>query len=234
MHTNIYNNKKYIGMTGQKPEKRWGLNGYGYIGNEYFYRAIQKYSWDSFNHEILFCNLTIDEAEILEIEIIKHYKSTNPKLGYNIREGGCCTRIADTTREKLRLININRPKEDHPFLGKVHSEETKSKLRAKAIERYKDGSHPVRGKVKSPEQRAILSAIKKAVGKWKGSKNYRARKIICIETNIIYNTIREAYIYTGISERNISAVCRKKHKTAGGYHWEYYENYLKTKGEQKQ
>lgn len=167
----------------------------------------------------------------MEIEIIKHYKSTNPKLGYNIREGGCCTRMSEKTKEKLRKINSNKPKEEHPFFGKHHSEATKSKLRAKAIERYKDGSHPAKGKTKSPEQRAILSKIKKDVEKWKGSKNYRARKIICIETNIIYNTIRDAYIHTGISERNIGAVCRKERKTAGGYHWEYYENYLKIKGE---
>ena len=200
IHTNIHNNKKYIGITKRTPpEKRWGFNGYGYKNNEYFYRAILKYGWNNFTHEILFCNLTIEEAEILEIEIIKHYKSTNPKLGYNIREGGCCTRMSEKTKEKLRKINSNKPKEEHPFFGKHHSEATKSKLRAKAIERYKDGSHPAKGKTKSPEQRAILSKIKKDVEKWKGSKNYRAKKIICIETNIIYNTIRDAYIHTVIS-----------------------------------
>lgn len=47
----------------------------------------------------------------------------------------------------------------------------------------------------------------------------RKRKIICVETQIIYNSIKEAQEILGIA--NISAVCNGKRKTAGGYHWEY-------------
>ena len=82
-HTNKFNGKVYIGITSQPPEKRW-KNGYGYEGNEYFYRAIQKYGWnDGFNHEIIVSGLTKEDACSIEIELIKAHDSTNPDKGYN-------------------------------------------------------------------------------------------------------------------------------------------------------
>ena len=87
MHTSP-NGKRYIGITCQRPVRRWGGNGYGYIDNTYFWRAIQKYGWDNFQHEILFEGLTKEEAEQKEIELIAFYDSTNPSKGYNITTGG--------------------------------------------------------------------------------------------------------------------------------------------------
>jgi predicted GIY-YIG superfamily endonuclease len=70
-HTNKFNGKVYIGITSQQPEKRW-KNGYGYEGNEYFYRAIQKYGWnDGFDHEIIVSGITKEAACAIEIELIK-------------------------------------------------------------------------------------------------------------------------------------------------------------------
>ena len=42
MHILIRDNRKYIGITQQKPSLRWA-RGNGYKKNTYFYRAIQKY-----------------------------------------------------------------------------------------------------------------------------------------------------------------------------------------------
>lgn len=42
-HKNKINNKVYIGITKQIPEKRWGINGYNYKTSPHFYSAIQKY-----------------------------------------------------------------------------------------------------------------------------------------------------------------------------------------------
>lgn len=79
--------KVYIGITSQSVDRRWS-NGNGYKHNEYFYRAILKYGWDSFKHEILFTGLSKEQAEIKEIELIKFYNSTNNQYGYNIQNGG--------------------------------------------------------------------------------------------------------------------------------------------------
>ncbi len=89
-HTNKFNNKVYVGITSQQPEKRW-KNGHGYECNEYFYRAIQKYGWDDgFTHEIVIDGLYKDQACAIEIELIKAYSSTNPDYGYNFSTGGDC------------------------------------------------------------------------------------------------------------------------------------------------
>ena len=56
----------------------------------------------------------------------------------------------------------------------------------------------------------------------KGSKNSSARKVICVETGKIYDTINFAAEDTGLNKHNISQCCRGCQKTCGGFHWEYY------------
>ena len=87
MHINKINNKKYIGITYQKPSLRWRSRGQGYRTCTYFYNAIKKYGWDNFEHKILLENLTEEEAEKKEIELIKFYGTQVPN-GYNIDAGG--------------------------------------------------------------------------------------------------------------------------------------------------
>lgn len=98
-HTNITNGKVYIGITCQDPKVRWN-SGYGYRNNEYFWRSIQKYGWvKGFLHEILYEDLTYEEACQIEIELIAKYNSTNRNYGYNHHEGG---RYQDfETRQKI-------------------------------------------------------------------------------------------------------------------------------------
>lgn len=87
-HTNKINSKKYIGITSlKKPEYRWGVNGYGYRFQN-FYKAIKKYGWSNFEHEILYSNLTQKDAFEKEIELIEKYKTNQKEFGYNISVGG--------------------------------------------------------------------------------------------------------------------------------------------------
>lgn len=55
--------KKYVGITKQNPKRRWKGQGQGYKGNKHFTKAIQKYGWDNFKHEIIFYGLSQKEAE---------------------------------------------------------------------------------------------------------------------------------------------------------------------------
>lgn len=100
LHTLKSDGRKYVGITCQNPHKRWSY-GKGYLGQSHFYNAISKYGWDNFKHEIVFENLTEDQACTKEIALIKLFKSNNPEYGFNITEGGehCC--IAESTKEKL-------------------------------------------------------------------------------------------------------------------------------------
>ncbi len=85
IHTNKINNKKYIGITCQKPESRWGINGEHYNGQEKFYNAIQEYGWDNFNHEIVETNLNKTTALAREAELISQYGTVIN--GYNSISG---------------------------------------------------------------------------------------------------------------------------------------------------
>lgn len=45
------------------------------------------------------------------------------------------------------------------------------------------------------------------------------KKVKCVETGIIYNSIREAGKINNIQENDIGKVCLGKNKRAGGYRW---------------
>lgn len=86
VHINKTNGKCYVGITGKSPEKRW-LNGSGYHGQP-FYKAIKKYGWDGFDHEIVASNLTKEEAENFEQILIQKLNSLIEHNGYNASIGG--------------------------------------------------------------------------------------------------------------------------------------------------
>lgn len=82
--------KYYVGITSRPVKKRWRKNGVGYKGQP-FYCAIQKYGWDNIEHYIIAEHLTEDEADKLEIELIKKLScniSNNDIYGYNCCNGG--------------------------------------------------------------------------------------------------------------------------------------------------
>ena len=78
--------KIYIGVS-TNPLKRWS-NGHGYYFNEELDKAIKEVGWENIKHEILFENLSKEEANNKEKELIKFYNSTNKEKGFNRTTGG--------------------------------------------------------------------------------------------------------------------------------------------------
>ena len=120
-HTNKHDGKSYIGRCRYpNVNKRWH-NGKGYIGCSRFLDAIKKNGWDSFNHEILFCNLSFDESVRLEKEMIAKYKTNDPDHGYNVSIGGIAFfkglhHTADTKRrisENLKRYEMTESHHKH-------------------------------------------------------------------------------------------------------------------------
>lgn len=85
---NTNNNKVYIGITNDC-KKRWKEHRCASKHKDtYLYRAVRKYSFNTFYMEILETASTWDEICIIEINMIKSYDSTNPLKGYNLLTGG--------------------------------------------------------------------------------------------------------------------------------------------------
>ena len=225
-HTNKTNGKVYIGITSKKPEARWE-SGNGYRHNAYMQNAISKYGWDGFEHEILFENLTQEQASAIERKLIAEYKSADRRYGYNIELGGYGRGVvSEETREKMRQNFLG---EKNPNYGKHLSEETRRKL----SECNRGENHPRYGTHHSVETRRKIS---EAV---RGEKNYmygrkhteeykelmrtkNCKQVRCIETGIIYRSAREASRKAGVNISSICTVCNGgRLHTAGGYHWEY-------------
>lgn len=250
---NFPNGKKYIGITKQKVEKRW-LKGNGYKKNKYMFRAIQKYGWDNIKHIILYDNLTKEEAEQKEVELISNYKSNKRKFGYNIENGGHAHCVSEETKKK----NSNAFKgEKHPMYGKHHSHEAKIKIGLASLGRtpYNKGikmtdqqrkklSEISKGKHYSPKtefkkgQQMTKEQIQKMINSKKGKiypkfieslkkiQENNRKKVLCIETNKIYDSIKDAAQENNLCVQNISKVCYGKRKTTGGFHWEFYKEMI--------
>lgn len=125
LHRNKINNKVYVGQTKRNPEDRWGPNGKGYK-NQIFYKAIEKYGWENFDHIILEQVETQDLANQREEYYISLYDSTNPNKGYNLYKGGTVCRQTTTARQKRSLSMMGK---NNPMYGKHKSDEAKEKLR---------------------------------------------------------------------------------------------------------
>lgn len=176
IHINKINGKKYIGQTinGKNPNKRWD-NGNGYKSSSIFWKAIQKYGWDNFEHDVVASNLTKEEADNFEKLLIKKLDTTNSDNGYNIEPGGSSNKaMSEHTKNKLRELRIGEKnpmygvrltKENNGMYGKCHSDETKNKI-SNAIRGEKNYNY---GKKMSNEQKQKISNSK--MGKYTGSDN---------------------------------------------------------------
>ena len=122
-HKNKINGKVYIGITKQKPEQRW-RHGQGYKSSPHFYAAIQKYGWDNFEHNILFQNLTKEEACKKEQELIAKYHSMDREFGYNSTSGGDIFTMNKETKQKISQSMMGNKN----GLGRPCSEEKKKKI----------------------------------------------------------------------------------------------------------
>lgn len=196
--------KVYIGITGQNPITRW-QGGNGYKKHPYFFKAILKYGWDNIKHEILFDSLTKEEACQKEIELISKYKSNIPQFGYNKSSGGECAAsgVVFTTERLCKMSEAHK--------GKRLSEETRQKL----SEALKGENAFWYGKHHSIETRKKLSQTHK------GKPALNKKKVLCVETGNIYESVTTAAKEIGVSLSLIVVVCKGKQKTAGGYHWKY-------------
>jgi group I intron endonuclease len=163
--------KSYIGQT-KDYEKRCAAHKRLSSGCRIFSHAIQHYGWDTFSHEILHDNLTIDQANELEALCILQHNTLSPN-GYNLRTGGDNETVSDDTRNKQREAQ----------LGMKHSAERNAKKskyltgRKHSPERINKVTIANTGKKRTAEQIERIAATKRGVKQSAEHIELRASKI---------------------------------------------------------
>jgi group I intron endonuclease len=249
IHTNKINGKKYVGQTCQKPEKRWN-HGKGYQDNPYFWSAIQKYSWDNFDHEIISSNLTKNEADNFERILIEKLNLLNPNKGYNLKDGGSHGQPSEISKINIKNAAKKRNKnpewrkkqseshiglqagENNGMYGKKHSNEAKRKQREASLGKYPSDETREKMSISHIGERNPMfgkhhtdETKQKISEKASGESNPKARKAnqYSLDGVLIktWSTIKLAGKTLGIPPQNISRCCRTGKGTAGGFKWSY-------------
>jgi group I intron endonuclease len=144
---NKVNSKSYIGYSSDY-EERIRLHKRDYLNhNYYFYRAIRKYGWDSFEWFVLYQSKDKDHTFLfMEQYFIDLYESY--RNGYNCTKGGLGvlgsipftkgkTYEEAYGKEKSdilrRQLSNSRLKENNPMYGQKHSQEFKDDKRKRWI-----------------------------------------------------------------------------------------------------
>lgn len=228
-HTLKSDGRKYVGITRQNPRQRWKY-GAGYTS--YFRNAINKYGWDNFEHDILFENLTEEEAIQKEIELIKELDLTNREKGFNLCDGGNGTKgyvFNEKDLEKMRLSH----------LGKKLGEEQKKKISMALKEHY---SHIPKKPKPTPKPKGrnagfhlteeTKEKLRQAnLGKKQSQETIEKRTeklsikvdMLSLDNKYIktFQSISEASRYINGSSSHITEVCKGKRISANNYKWRY-------------
>ena len=148
------------------------------------------------------------------------------------KNGGPYSRCICRTPELIE--NYNKAVSDTSQIWEVHHRREEFYSQKELIERgeYYDVS-PEDLIFLTIEEHSKIDSKCKRVGKaHKGKKlseehirkigEANSKKILCVETGIVFESTMDAYRKTGISQSNISRACNGKLKTTGGYHWKFY------------
>lgn len=194
------NGKRYIGITSQNPEIRWGKNGIRYRAhNQHFYSAILKYGWENITHNIIASGLSKKDACDMEQFFVSFYNTCNREFGYNKSTGG-----------------------EHPGTGvhKMLSEEARRKISEKQKGRKID-PESIKKRVEARKGYKHSDATK--------AKMSESAKIPIVQIDLNgnpickFDSILTAATETNVAKQNICKCCKGIRKTAGGYVWKYYE-----------
>lgn len=206
VHTNLTNGKKYFGITSQEPELRW-MKGKGYSTHLPIGRAIQKYGWDGFDHQILYSGVDEMFAKEMEKTLIAQFNTQDSNVGYNMTAGGDGVVGYHHTDEYKRNLSLRTSGENHPNYGKHLSDETREKIRQAQL-----GNKNPLGVVRSAETRERMSeSKKKRVAAYSDDG----------ELIKVFDSAKDAGEELGINRKNISLCCKGQRKHAGGYCWKF-------------
>ena len=236
-YENLDDGKIYIGKTVQELCKRLRQHTYG-RGNSPLDKAIKKYGLEKFDIEVIAEADTEEELNALEMFFIEFYGCKIPD-GYNLTDGGegCKGRIvSEKTRKKLSKSNTGKKlkPEVTAFLASIPKKNRRKVICIETGAVFESLSDAAKWAGVTDSYMCKLCKGKKATGggyHWRYEdeeynfvgKNYvqPKKQIICLETQKIFESAKDAAEAVGVSEVSIRNACRGKSHTSGGYHWAY-------------
>lgn len=256
---NILNNKVYIGVTTQEggfnSRYRYRGNGiervlgdkqgrydcYDRTVNTHLLNSIKKYGIESFDvTEVLDVAFSSKELNIKEKTWISIYDSFRNGYNHTIGGEGVLGRYGELNPMYGNGYKLKGEK--NGMYGKKHSDETKEKIRKKALGRPSPNKgRKLRESTKQKLRECNLgkkhleeSKIKMSE-KRKGAKNHNSKSVICLNTGEIFDYMGAACLKYNIKNAaNISSCCRGKTKGTGIHpktgeklRWMYYDDFLK-------
>lgn len=241
----------YVGLTTTSVVHRSQLDGSNYLktrdGNYIhtkFGPAIKEYGWDNFEHHIL-GYYSLEKLSDMEIYWIAEKDSYN--RGYNSTSGGIGTwpeHLSECARAKIAESNRHRKVSDETKRKIAESKKGKrflsdehyKKLAKTLKEKNKGAGNPMYGLKHSEESKQQLSERFSGeknpnYGK-RGLKSPIRKDVVQLDTDLNYIqtfiSASEAGKYLGLyNGSQISACCKGKQKTCGGYIWKYLSDYNK-------
>ena len=256
IHTNKINGKKYVGQTvyGDHPQRRWS-NGSGYQTQKYFWSAIQKYGWNNFEHEVITSGLTKQEADDLEMLLIRKLNTTNADFGYNIALGGGGTLGRHPSPDQIEKQKqaMRKHYTDENFIQKMRDVAPKKIMwqftqTGEFVTEYPSSKEAERqtgvnsAGICSCALRKIPSAggyiwtyqndaddILERVLKYQNTK-LRNEPIVqlTLDGDFVQEWVSAANAgrVIGINYKNINLVCHNKRNQAGGFKWMFLSDYI--------
>lgn len=223
----------YIGLTCyDDPRKRWGNNGsfYKTKGNTVFWQAICKYGWDNFSHEIIEDNIfsaeLANKREMYWIAFFHTYIRDVDCKGYNMTLGGEEQKgpHSEEYNRKLSLsmggIPIMCIETQEVFYGLCA---VKRLTGIRHAEEVCQGKRKVAGGyhwayVTDTDK---INSLSEFVGQPQNINKKAKRKVQCVETGEIFESIRSAM---AIHKCCIPKALSGERELAGGYHWRYVDD----------
>lgn len=233
--------KYYVGVTSQTTQKRW-RNGNGYLKNKHFYRAINKYGWNNIIHQIIAEKLTKVESCNLEKILIKKLKSNDYHYGYNISSGGESGKSGVATSYLQKKVTSDRMKE--LWQEPKYREKEIQKLRELHDDNWRrNQSEKIKKNWQNPIYREMHSGINHPAYGLKrqslyGSENYNAKKVVCLNTGEIFDSMVEAESKYKLYKGGVGAVCNKTRTHVGidknglKMVWRFYDDFISMSDEE--
>lgn len=223
--TNKINNKSYIGQSNNIKRRKNEHRCIEHETNKSLKSAYVKYGIENFEFQVL------EECELEKLNDREKYWIELLKPQYNRTSGGDGSpnhKVSEETKQLLKQKgkefwnNLDEQIKDKiinqnlkgPVVGHIVSEETREKLR-----QYNLGKKQSKETINKRKQTMIE---KKKNGYVQTNENHN-KKVICIEKNKIYKSVKEAGLDNNVTPSCVSGVIKGRYKTCKGLHFKYYQ-----------